>query len=433
MRAPGVRRMRQEDSQMKTIIRSFAVSAVLLGVGAATFAAPAFARAKKVEEAKGPKLTDAVRKQLLEVQTKQTAGDNAGALAALRVAEQVPNRTTDDNYYIANLKIGIGQATKDNALVKEGLEGALATGQVPADKQVTFNRALGDIAVNAKDYATATRYYQAVLQAKPGDTEVANNLARLAFDNRALSAQARIAAIKNATDMSEQQNHKAEEFLYQARLQVAFDAKLQSEIEPAAKALIAAYPTPKNWESAIYAFRGGRKMDEQTDIDVYRLQRAAGAMTGEGQFLDYAQAAQIRGLPAESRAVLNEGVAKKLVDPTRPNYLELSRLVSPAKIAADRASLAGLEQRSRAAPNGKLADATADGYLSHGVYAKAAELYRLALSKGGVDAARTNTRLGIALAMSGDKAGADAAFKAVSGEPRAGLASYWMIWVNQKA
>lgn len=419
---------------MNSKIRNFAVSALLLGVGAATFATPAFAREKKTEEAsKGPKLSAEVRKQLVDAQTKQKAGDNAGALAALRLAEQAPNRTPDDNYYIANLKIGIGQATKDNAVIKEGLEGALASGQATPEQQITFNRVLGDLAVNAKDYPTATRYYQAVLQAKPEDTEVANNLARLAFDNRALAPQARIAAIRTATELSEKQGKKPEEFLYQARLQVAFDAKLQSEIEPAAKALIAAYPSPKNWESAIYAFRGGHKLDDQTDLDTYRLQRAVGAMTGEGQYLDYAQSAQMRGLPAESRAVLNEGVAKKVVDPSKPNYQELSRIATTAKVTADRASLAPLDRQSRTSPTGKLANATADGYFSHGEYAKAAELYRIALTKGGIDTARTNTRLGIALAMSGDKAGAESAFKAVSGSPRADLAQYWLIWMTQKA
>lgn len=418
---------------MTKTFRSFAVVAALLSAGA-TLAVPAHAREKrKSEEAKGPKLTPAVQKALASAQTKQKASDNAGALADLRTAEAVPERTPTDNYYIANIKIGVAQAMKDNALLKEGLDGAISSGQATPTQTISFNRALGDLAANAKDYVGATRYYQLVAQANPNDLDVATNLARLAFDNRALPPQARIAALKNATDLAERQSKKPEEFLYQARLQVAFDSNLAPEIEPAAKSLITAYPSAKNWESAVYAFRKAHKLDEQAEIDTYRLQRAAGALTGEGQYLDYAQSVQLRGLPAESRAVLNEGVAKKVVDPKKGNYLELSRIVSPAKVTADRASLGPLERQARAASTGKLANATADGYLSHGDYTKAADLYRLALTKGGVDAARANTRLGIALAMSGDKAGAETAFKAVNGDPRATLAQYWIVWLNQKA
>ncbi|MFX8813159.1 hypothetical protein ABTM61_19730, partial [Acinetobacter baumannii] len=50
------------------------------------------------------------------------------------------------------------------------------------------------------------------------------------------------------------------------------------------------------------------------------------------------------------------------------------------------------------APTGVGAAATADAYLSYGDSAKAEELYKLALSKGGVDANKDRilTRLGIA-------------------------------------
>ena len=46
-----------------------------------------------------------------------------------------------------------------------------------------------------------------------------------------------------------------------------------------------------------------------------------------------------------------------------------------------------------------------------GNYAKAAELYRVALAKPGVDADVANLHLGMALARAGDKAGATAALQ----------------------
>ena len=74
----------------------------------------------------------------------------------------------------------------------------------------------------------------------------------------------------------------------------------------------------------------------------------------------------------------------------------------------------------------------ADGYYGHGDYAKAADFYRLALEKGSIDANLANTRLGMALAMSGQRPAAEAAFKAVTG-PRADLANFWLLWLSSRA
>ena len=63
-------------------------------------------------------------------------------------------------------------------------------------------------------------------------------------------------------------------------------------------------------------------------------------------------------------------------------------------------------------------------------FAKAASFYRVALQKGGVDADEINTRLGIALARSGDKAGAKAAFGSVQGTARSGIAALWTAYVD---
>ena len=393
--------------------------------------APAHAREKKAaEEAKGPKLTEAVRKQLLDAQTKIKAGDNAGAVVALKAAEQVPDRTPDDNFYIANLKIQAAQSLKDNALLREALEQAIASGKSTPEQTSQFVRVLANLAVQANDYPTAQKYYEQMAAATPDDPAVTGDLAKIYL--RSKQTAKADAMLSRAIASTEAKGGKADEELYLLRVQIAYDSKNIANMLPTSLALVRAYPKPKNWDAAIYSFRN-QKLDEQIDIDTYRLQRATGSMTGEGQWLDYAQTAQLRGLPAESRAVLSEAVSRKIVDTSKPAYQELSRGASPAKIAADRASLPASERQARAAANGKLANGTADGYFAHGDYAKAADLYRVALTKGGVDVARVNTRLGIALAQAGDKAGAEAAFKSVSGEPRATLAQYWLVWLGQKA
>src|SRR3546814_579289 len=149
-----------------------------------------------------------------------------------------------------------------------------------------------------------------------------------------------------------------------------------------------------------------------------RLMRAAGAMKGESDYYEYANSAYMKGLPGEAKAVIDEGVAAKVLNPGKQTFAELSKL-SGAKIAADKASLPKLAVQAKSAANGKLALATADAYLGYKDYAQAAALYQLALTKGGIDVNTVNTRLGIAQARSGQKDQAKATFAKVTGEPRA--------------
>ena len=73
---------------------------------------------------------------------------------------------------------------------------------------------------------------------------------------------------------------------------------------------------------------------------------------------------------------------------------------------------------------------TADAYLGQGNYAKAIELYKLALQKGPANADQANMHLGIAQAMSGDKASAQTSFAAVQNEPAKDIASLWQAYAG---
>jgi len=86
----------------------------------------------------------------------------------------------------------------------------------------------------------------------------------------------------------------------------------------------------------------------------------------------------------------------------------------------------------KAAPDAKKAMVTAEAYYGYGDYAQAADLYRTALTKGGVDKDLANLRLGMSLLGAGDKAGATAAFNAAGGV-QAPVAKLWLTYLAQKA
>ena len=74
----------------------------------------------------------------------------------------------------------------------------------------------------------------------------------------------------------------------------------------------------------------------------------------------------------------------------------------------------------------------ADAYYGYGDYAQAIELYRAALTKTGADKDLVNLRIGMALARSGDKVGATAAFGAAGGA-QAEVAKLWLAYLTTKA
>ena len=166
-------------------------------------------------------------------------------------------------------------------------------------------------------------------------------------------------------------------------------------------------------------------------VDIYRLQRANKALMGEADYVNYAVALLQKGYPGEAKAVLSEGIAAGSIN---ASSLSVGPILAQAtiKAAGDRAALDGLAKAAAASADGKKAVGIADAYYGYGDYAKAAALYRAALTKSGTDLPTANLRLGMALTMAGDKAGAKAALAAVTG-PKAEIAQYWMTYLALRA
>jgi tetratricopeptide (TPR) repeat protein len=206
---------------------------------------------------------------------------------------------------------------------------------------------------------------------------------------------------------------------YTARLPVARDL---------AFAQVKAAPTPKNWRTALKIYEQGSGLAAADKIDLFRLQRLTKSFEGEGDYFPYVDALMTRGLPGEAKAVLEEAFAAGKLDRSKNPWKEMYASVSN-RVASDRASLTAGERTALSAATARPALSTGDAFLSYGDYAKAIALYRAALGKPGVDSDLANLRLGIALARSGDKAGATAALNAVKGS-RAGLAQMWLTYLQ---
>jgi Tfp pilus assembly protein PilF len=407
-------------------------SALLASTGLALgVAVPAVAATKEPAKPAPPKLSKAVGPLLGEAQKLSGAGDNPGALAKTDAALALPDLTPTDKYWIYAVRRNIAIGMSDHNLLEASMRGQLDSGAVPPEELPAMYRNLAALALEHNDYATATSMIEQLIKVKPGDTEAMTSLAEL-YQRQKQPAKA-VAMLGQVIETSKVAGQLAPETVYRRRLAIAYDAKLAAEVQPAAMALVAAYPNPVNWRDALTIFRDGANLDDQASLDTLRLMQTVGALNGERDFAEYAETAANRGYPGEAKMVLDEGLAKGQLSTSKPFVKELSAVVNP-KIGPDKATLPGLAKDAAKAANGKLALSTGDAMYGYGQYADAAAMYKLALSKGGIDADTANLRLGMVLAKSGDKAGADAAFKAVAGPgARKTLAQYWLIWLNRAA
>lgn len=443
----------------KAASMSARIALLLMGATAAALPTAAPAQKKKQEEApKGPQLSPEFRKAAVPAETairairdKQRASLAADVTADLAVAEplvaaaEAAAKTEDDIYYkqIFRLQIEdqkIQAAAKGNVAIYRQRESALvapltallANPKSSASDRGTYANRLGEIAYETKNYAEAVRLFELARTSGYAGPNLGLNIVRAKAEGGDIAGG--LAALKQLIDAEQAAGRKAPEswFLY-ARSKTN-SAKMMNDLLDWSRAWVAAYPTEKNWREALvfYGFAGPYKLDKRERIDIFRLLRVTKALSDQKDYAEYAQDLFDVGLPQEAKAVIDEGRAAGKVPATGgPNGLIYAD--SLKTIQAD-GPLDALAKRAAAAPTGVLAAATGDAFLGSANYARAIELYKLAMSKGGVAKPDEVTmHIGIAQALSGDKAAAKATFQTLTRPPRQEIANFWLLWIDSVA
>lgn len=417
---------------MKSVSKLALTAILALGGVSVVATAPAMAQKKK-EAAAAPEgrkfnLSKEERAAIAALQAAITANDTATA-ASLIPAAQAAAKGADAKYLVGSMQIRLGIATKDTRLQGQGIDAMIASGAAPAADLPMLYRNQGALAAGLGDKAKAEAAFAKLIEIAPNDPDAMIMLAETSADAKKLPQA--VSLIDRAIVAKKATGAVVPETWYKRGLKLSYDAKMIPQSLKFTRDLIAAYPTTTNWRDGLLIYRDLANPDRTTDIDALRLMRVTKSLNGERDFFELADAANDGGLPGETKAVLDEGIAVKMVDPNKATFKELLATAG-RRAAEDRKTLPGLETKANAAATGSAALSTGDAFYGYGDYAKAAALYRAALKKGSVDANTANMRLGMALALSGQKAEAEAALRAVTG-PRAELANYWLLWLSQRS
>ncbi|WP_129792443.1 hypothetical protein [Sphingosinicella sp. CPCC 101087] len=410
--------------------------AALITTAATTFtAAPAFAQRAQGQQQSGQPaqpereydLSRAERAALAPALTAIGTSDWAAAQAALPAA-QAAAQSADAKYLVGQIMLRIGLGTNNSQLQAQAVDALIDSGGAQAhelpnllDNQMRF-------AIQAGDTAKAERAMARIAGLNPNDPNVIIRSADLKLRNNDRAGA--LQEYRRAMEVQQAAGQPVSEELRKRVLALAYEGRLPETLT-LARELVTAYPNPTNWRDALAIYREVGGVEQPLHLDFYRLMSAAQALTSERDFIEYAEAAQRGAMFGEVKSALEQGLARNAITGNAA-YAREMLAAAERRIAEDRQSLPAERTRALAGSNGEAVLRLGDAYYGYGEYAQAAELYRAALEKGGVDANVVNTRLGAALARAGQRAEAEAAFQAVIG-PRSELANFWRLWLSRAA
>jgi tetratricopeptide (TPR) repeat protein len=315
------------------------------------------------------------------------SGQKGAQDRALAEARRVANGR-DARFALALFELEIGRRRGDEAMRAKALDALITSPLTARDKLPGHLASRGQIAYRAGDLDTAGRLWGRWVELVPSDADALANLAQVR------SAQGdhkgALDLLTRATAAREGLGQAASELWLRQRLSIAQQGNLAALGIAAARALVQAYPTPENWRVALVVYRQLAASDEAFEIDVLRLMRHVGALVQAAEYQRMAQLLKQAGAPGEAKAVLQEGLAGGLLDPATSPTREIIAEVDRA-VAKVRGGSAGAAAGSKAG---------------------------------------AQVRLGVAKLLGGQRAEAEAAFRAAAGMRQAeGMRIWGFFWL----
>jgi tetratricopeptide (TPR) repeat protein len=359
-------------------------------------------------------------KAIVALQTAVNSRDAAAIKAAAQAAQAVAT-TKEDRYLIGQLQLNAAVAANDDAAAAAAVDAIAASSYLDGPRLAQLYATLGKKALQGKQYALADSLITkaVALQPNSADLLLVQGDARLAAGKKAEA----LASYQQVIQARTAAGQKPEEELYKRAVQAAYDARLPSAGDLALQ-WVTAYPNAESWRNSIAIYRNSAKPDLEGTVDLLRLMRAAGTLNRAADLNLYVNALVEQSNFIEAQNAVDQALKAPGADAAEVQKL-LAMLESKPKVTA-----ADLAAAAKSAQSGMGLLRIGDRYYGLGEYAKAAETYGAAKAKG-ADSNLVTLRTGIALAAAGNKAGASTAFNAVTG-PRAGIAKYWLLYLQTK-
>jgi hypothetical protein len=372
-----------------------------------------------------------VAKPLQQAGELLKAGKAKEALAKVREADAVPNKTPAEQLTIDRMRGSAAQRAGDNAMAIQAFEAAYASGKLSPTEQAQVAASLAYAYVQAKDTAKAHAWIAKAQQADPNNAQLKQLQAYLQGQSGDYAAIARdAAAAVGAAEQAGQRPAEADLLrladAYQRTNHPAYNATLEK--------LLAYYPKKDYW--AAYLARLPRKAGfaDRYALDVMRLKLASGTMTRTEDFMEMAQLSLQAGYPAEAKKIVERGYASGALgtgaEAERHKRLRDLALKQDAESSASIGARAG---DAAAAKDGNALVQAGYVYVTMGETDKGITLIEQGIAKGGLKRPEeAKLRLGMAqLQLGKNKAKAQQTLRSVQGsDGGADIARLWILLGN---
>jgi len=398
------------------------LAAAAIALAGASFV-PATARAQAVRPEVGRPLQAA--QELVRAQRFREA------LAKVREADAVPNKTPGETSLIERMRLAAASGAGDVDTAARSFD--IVGGQVGAADRLRMIESLAGGYYRAKDYGKAMQWGQRYF--KEGGTS--GSVRTLLIQSQYLSGDFAGAARELRTEVEHAEKGGATPG--EDRLKLLANATLKMNDTNgyvwAVERLVTHYPKKEYWVDLLGRLQRKPNFSDRLALDTYRLSLATGSMSAANDFMEMAQLALQAGFPAEARQVVDQGFASGALGAGKEaeRHGRLRDLVNK-RLEEDRKSQAANVAEAQAAKDGTgLVDAGMNLVFA-GDAQKGLQLMRQGIAKGNLkrpDDAKLH--LAIAQIRAGDHAKAQATLRGVGGhDGTADLARLWMLYAKQR-
>jgi len=367
-----------------------------------------------------------IGKPLQQAQTQMKAGNHKGALATLRDADKVSNKTANESYLIERVRAAAASSAGDYTTAAKSFEALLASGKLSAAERSNFAEGLVGIYMRAGDLNKANETIQRLLKDKD-DPKLRAYLMQNYYK------QGNVAALEQELRNAEKAGRLSEDQLGMlANIQLKKNDKVGyvNTIEK----LATSYPKAQYWTDLLNRVQGKPGFSSRLRVDVYRLQLANNLLKKPSEYMEMAQLVLQAKAPAEAIKIIDKGYKAGALG-TGAEAARHQRLKDLAEknLAEQNKNFAALETEYTAAKDNDALVGLGYALVQAGQADKGLKMMEAAIKAGGLKYAdEAKLRLGEAYAAAGKKQQAIAALKTVGGkEGTADLARYWIMAINK--
>ncbi len=349
------------------------------------------------------------------------------ALAKLREADAVPNRSANENFLLEQMRASAALSGGDNGQAIKSIQALLASGRLPDVQQAQYAGSLASLYYRDKDYKDAAQWASRALRSNPSDGAMRS----LQIQSYYLAGDLASASREALEDVqaAEKAGRTPPEDRLQLLANIASKTGDRAGYVAGIERLVAYYPKKEYWLDLLRRLEAKPGFSNRLTLDLYRLRAATKTLDSPNEIVEMAQLALQQRQAGEAKKLLDDAFTAGLLGKgTEAERQKRLLALASERVAEAPVQLKQAEAEAVAAADGSDLVNVGFAYTGLGQFDKGISLMQQGIAKGKLKRNdEANLHLGIAYLRAGQKAKAREAFKSVSGtDGTADLARLWM-------